>query len=68
MSPGRDHPREFRHSFVERHVFKSAAGNDEIERIVGEGKRQKISLSESYVAGAAGTLLNSFSGGGDRGC
>ena len=65
VSAGRDHSREFRHAFIKRDIFERAARNHQIERVVGEGKRQEISFGKRDVARASGTLGNCFSGGGN---
>ena len=39
MAARRDHTSYLGHSFAKRNILKRAAGNYQIQRIVGEGKR-----------------------------
>ena len=67
MPTGSNDSCEFCHPFVERYIFERAACHHEIERVVGEGKRQEISLGEGHVTRAPRAFDHRFSRGTDRG-
>src|SRR5712691_10796133 len=66
MSAGRDDSCDLRQAIAKRNVFERATGDHEVERVVREGKRQKISLSEADVASTARAFGNCFPGGANR--